>query len=266
MIRAAVLGSPILHSLSPTLHKRAYEILGINGTFEAIEVSASDLGSFLQTRDSSWTGFSLTMPLKEEAMKFASEISRVAAQVSSTNTLIRTPDGWSATSTDVNGFVESLHQHGYSKFESVLIIGSGATARAAAAACAQFTSSLVVVHRSAAREEFMRLAAPNIEMTFMNWTTKLPVAELVINTTPKSAADIFIDQINLPSVFFESLYNPWPTKLLQHLRAKGVFGIDGLDLLIQQGMDQIALMTGISLDRTGLAPDLRAACLAKLGK
>lgn len=266
MIKAAVLGSPISHSLSPTLHAMAYEILGIEGTFEAIEVSAAGLGPFIENCDSSWTGFSLTMPLKEEVMNFASEISSIASQVSSANTLIRASSGWSATSTDVNGFVATLQQHGYSKFESVLIIGAGATARAAAAACEQFTKAITVVHRSASREALMRRAAPNTEMTFLSWNFELPAADLVVNTTPAGVADHFLGRLKNPQVFFEALYNPWPTKLLEHSREKRTFGIDGLDLLIQQGIDQLSLMTGRAVDRADLAPKLRAACLAKLGK
>ncbi|MBC7463366.1 MAG: shikimate dehydrogenase [Actinobacteria bacterium] len=266
MIRAAVLGSPISHSLSPTLHRRAYEVLGIAGTFEAVEVGTADLGAFIASSDSSWTGFSLTMPLKEEVMKFAAKVSDVAMQVASANTLIRVDEGWSATSTDVNGFVQSLHQHGYDSFANVLIIGAGATARAAAAACEKFTDSITVIHRSSSREKLMKAAAPNSEMMFCDWTADVPPAELIINTTPAGVADVFVDRLNSPRVFFEALYNPWPTRLLASARSGGSYGIDGLDLLIHQGIDQVALMSGKSGDRSALASELRSACLAKLVK
>lgn len=265
MIRAAVLGSPISHSLSPTLHRRAYEVLGIEGTFEAIEVSSADLGEFISKSDASWTGFSLTMPLKEEVIKFATEVSDVALQVASANTLIRGAKGWSATSTDVNGFVHSLTQHGVSSFSKVTIIGSGATARAAAAALEKFTHSIAVIHRSSAREALMRAAAPESEMRFFDWNEAIPPSELVVNTTPAGVADIFIGRLSQPNVFFEALYNPWPTRLLVSAREEGAYGIDGLDLLIHQGIDQVALMSGLSVDRNLLAPELRLACLAKLG-
>jgi len=264
MIKAAVLGSPIAHSLSPTLHRRAYEVLGIEGSFEAIEVVSTDLGKFIENCDSSWTGFSLTMPLKEEVIQFATQISALASQVSSANTLIRSGEGWSATSTDVNGFIYSLAQHGFSSFSRVLIIGSGATARAAAAACQTFTDSIAVIHRTPTREKLMRVAAPECEISFFDWNGSVPSAELVINTTPAGAADVFIGRLSDPTVFFEALYNPWPTKLLTAARDSGVYGIDGLDLLIHQGIDQVALMSGIEVDRNLLAPQLRAAGLAKL--
>jgi shikimate dehydrogenase len=264
MITAAVLGSPISHSLSPTLHRRAYEILGIEGTFDAIEVKAEELATFIASRDEKWTGFSLTMPLKEEVMKIAKDISPIARQVSSANTLIRTGSEWSATSTDVNGFVETLKQHGVSAIDRAVIIGSGATARAAAAACEHFTTKIDVIHRSASREVAMRAAAPHSEMHFINWDSMVPATDLLINTTPKGVADIFVDRLIGTPIFFEALYNPWPTKLLQSARENGSFGIDGLDLLIHQGIDQVHLMSGLPVDRDELAPLLRKACLEKL--
>ena len=112
----------------------------------------------------------------------------------------------------------------------------------------------------------MRAAAPNLEMHFLGWNSQLPTADLVINTTPAGVADIFVGRLQIPKVFFEALYNPWPTKLLQYTQSNGSFGIDGLDLLIQQGIDQLALMTGLSIDGNSFAPDLRATCLAKMGR
>ncbi len=66
MINAAVLGSPISHSLSPRLHMSAYKFLGIAGNYEAFDVPAGTLKSFLSDKNRGWTGFSLTMPLKED--------------------------------------------------------------------------------------------------------------------------------------------------------------------------------------------------------
>ena len=265
MIRAAVLGSPISHSLSPVLHLTAYSELGIKGTFQAIEVKSGDLHNFISSKDSSWTGFSLTMPLKEEVIGVANEIEEIAYQVSSGNTLLRCHDGWKVTSTDVNGFIQSLYAHGYGEFEKVLILGSGATARAAVAACTGFTKEITVLHRSAKREEAMRKSAPSIELKFVDWDSKVPASDLVINTTPAGAADKFVGTDIFNGVFFEALYNPWPTKILEFARKSGAYGIDGLDLLIHQGIDQVSIMSGLTIDRAELAPILRSACLAKLG-
>lgn len=266
MIRAAVLGAPISHSLSPILHRCAYKYLGISGEYTAIEVRAEVLADFVKGLDESWTGFSLTMPLKEEILKIADEVDTLAFRINSANTLLRSEIGWQATTTDVAGFTAALASRSVVDFSSVLIIGSGATARAAAAACDSINREIFVLHRSSHREAAMKLAAPSTRIYFIPWDGALPPTDLVINTTPAYVADQFADRLHVrpQSVFFESLYNPWPTKVLANWQAEGGLGIDGLDLLIYQGMEQVSLMTHSTFDRTLLAPILRSACLAAL--
>ena len=267
MIKAAVLGSPVGHSLSPTLHMSAYRALGIEGEYTAIEMKSDQLRSFLLSLDRDWRGFSLTMPLKEEVLKLANEVDPLANSIQSANTLIRTAQGWRATTTDVKGFQEALHANGVDEFTKVLIIGSGATARAAAAAVDQRNREIQVIHRNHGREGAMRKAAPYSSIEFLPWQAPLPVADLTINTTPAGVADHFASQITQSSSgrFFEALYNPWPTKMLDHWRRNGGGVIDGLDLLVYQGMEQIELMTGMNVNRSELAPLLRDAGLAALG-
>lgn len=266
MIRAAVLGSPISHSLSPILHRTAYKELGVQGEYEAFDVNSSQLASFIRDLHDSWTGFSLTMPLKEEVLKIANEVDELALRINSANTLVRSDLGWRGSTTDVNGFTQALLAHGVANFKSVLILGSGATARAAIASCDAIGREIYVVHRSAEREVGMRKAAPSTKISFLPWDVALPTVDLVINTTPAGAADKFVSQIlKQPSgVFFEALYHPWPTNFLARWRQMGGVGIDGLDLLVHQGIDQIELMVGIGIDRRELAPILRKACLAAL--
>ncbi|MBI3430458.1 MAG: shikimate dehydrogenase [Actinobacteria bacterium] len=266
MIKAAVLGSPISHSLSPVLHMAAYRALGIEGEYTAVEVKVGQLRDFLLSLDKSWTGFSLTMPLKEEALKIADEVEVLASLIQSANTLIRSPQGWRAATTDVRGFQEALLAHGVIEFTKVLIIGSGATARAAASAVDFEGREIQVLHRNPGREDAMRKAAPYSLIEFLPWSSILPRVDLMINTTPPGVADHFASQITrAPSgVFFEALYNPWPTKLLNHWRMRDAEVIDGLELLVYQGIDQVALMTGKSVNRAELAPILRDAGLMEI--
>ena len=113
MIDAAVLGSPIGHSLSPLLHNVAYKHLGVQGQYEAIEVKSGQLSEFLSTTQKDV--FSLTMPLKEEALGVAHDVSQIAKKISGGNTLVRSGTGWNLTSTDVEGFKYALLAHGISK-------------------------------------------------------------------------------------------------------------------------------------------------------
>ena len=259
--RAAVLGSPISHSLSPALHNAAYLALDIEGKYDAVEVKSDQLRGFMEQvrkTDANWIGFSLTMPLKEEVLKVADKVDPLAKQINSANTLIPTLDGWFATSTDVAGFIWALAQHDVTNFKSVQIIGAGGTARAAAAAIDAPGVKLEVISRSPEREADMRKAVALSELRFASWENVVLDADLVINTTPKGAAD------SLQSgngVLFESLYHPWPTKLASGWNGKV---IDGMDLLIHQAIDQIHLMTGFVIDRKLMYPLLRAAGEAEI--
>lgn len=266
MIRGAVLGSPISHSLSPVLHRTAYEKLGVFGRYQAIDVTSDHLGEFVSGLDESWTGLSLTMPLKEIVLKVADEVDDLAMRINSANTLVRSPKGWRALTTDVNGFSQALLSNGVTEFNKVIILGSGATARAAAASCDGPNRQIMVIHRSPGREDAMRKCVQFANLVFADWGTELAEADLLINATPAGVADSYAERLPVlvHGVYFESLYNPWPTKMLAGWRASSGLGIDGLDLLVHQGIDQVELMTGKSVQRAVLAPVLRMACLAAM--
>lgn len=264
MINAAVLGSPINHSLSPLLHSLAYEHLGLMAQYEAIEVRAGELEKFLAETDKN--ALSLTMPLKEEALKVADVVSDVAARISCGNTLLLNKGVWSLTSTDVSGFDHALHMHGFEKVESVLIIGAGATARAAVSSVSQIAKSVSVISRNPEREAAMNQASL-VDVTYLPWelTSQINTATLVINTTPNQAADFFTSSINTPSgTFFEVLYHPWPTSISQVWSKSSGYVIDGLDLLIHQAISQIEIFAGITCDRRFLYTKMRAAAVQKL--
>ena len=259
--RAAVLGSPISHSLSPALHNAAYLSLGIEGKYDAVEVKSGELDAFMkQVREANvnWIGFSLTMPLKEETLLVADKVDPLAKQINSANTLLPTLDGWLATSTDVSGFIWALAQHEVANFQRVQIIGAGATARAAAAAIDAPGREIEVINRNPERESALRNSVVDATLTFRSWQDVTLDADLVINTSPKHAAD------NLPTgrgVLFESLYDPWPTNLAANWKGQV---IDGMDLLIHQAIDQIHLMTGYVIDRQLMYKVLRTAGEAEL--
>ncbi len=264
MINAAVLGSPISHSLSPLLHSLAYEHLGLTAQYEAIEVRAGELEKFLAETDKN--ALSLTMPLKEEALKVADIVSDVAARISCGNTLSLNNGVWSLTSTDVSGFDHALHMHGLEKIESVLIIGAGATARAAVSSVSQIAKSVCVISRNPEREAAMNQASSS-DVTYLPWefTNEINTATLVINTTPNQAADFFTSSINTPSgTFFEVLYHPWPTSMSKIWSESRGHVIDGLDLLIHQAISQIEIFSGITCDRQFLYKKMRETAVQKL--
>ena len=129
-INYAVLGSPIAHSKSPALHRAAFAASGIEGSYGAHEL-AGGLANYVSTLDESWQGLSLTMPLKEEALDVAEQLHPLAISTRAANTLIRVSGAWLGYNTDVLGLQQAVSNQ---TFETVGILGNGATARSAAVA------------------------------------------------------------------------------------------------------------------------------------
>ena len=261
MINAAVLGSPISHSLSPRLHMCAYKHLNISGNYGSFDVPAGTLRDFLKDKADGWTGFSLTMPLKEEVLSVAEVIDPLVKRIQSGNTLVRQGDSWILHSTDVRGFQSAWNHENPSKPKSVLIVGSGATARAAAAAFDDESTAISVLHRNPEREESMRASVNLSNMKFLPWqfSNDFYESDLVVNTTPKSVLDSFAQELSQKpqGTFFDVIYNPWPTQFATAWSRTGSAVISGLDLLIAQGIGQIKLFSGIDFDAQELSTFLK---------
>jgi shikimate dehydrogenase len=268
-LRGAVLGSPIAHSLSPLLHKTAFKALGITGEYTAIEVSGGGLQKFLEERGSEFDYLSLTMPLKEEVLELQSsdkvnvKVDELGKRIQSINTLVKTGDGWSATSTDGSGFVKSLVNAGYDRFERVLVLGAGGTARAVAGALDDIASSVDVMRRSVRRSPAIAACFEKIECSFLDWddSADLSSYDLVVNTTPSGAADLVAENLsrNIKGLLFDVLYKPWPTLLARRWSDSGGKIISGLELLLYQGIDQLSLVTDLA--GTEIDKDLRLALI-----
>lgn len=270
MINGAVLGSPISHSLSPQLHNIAYDFLKINAEYTRYEVQSGDLPKFLALHPE-LNSLSLTMPLKEEALKITDAISPISNQIKSGNTLSKKDGKWSLTSTDVEGFLMALAANNVKLSESIVILGSGATARAVAAAIDSDKSiqsrQIHIIHRNPDRESGMRLAAPSSELIFHSWDSSklLNEVSLVVNTSPAGAADVFCADLSKPvGVYFEALYNPWPTALLKKFNDLGQETIDGIELLVHQGISQIEIFSGVKVDRKTLSEIMRSRAIELL--
>ena len=266
MIKAAVLGSPISHSLSPLLHRCAYAQLGVEASYEAIEVKAHGLDQFINESDDSWTGFSLTMPLKEEVIVYADHVDDLAKRINSANTLSKVEGEWHATSTDVIGFTNALAMHSIETKGHIVILGAGATARAAAAACDSSASHITIINRSLSRVQAMSDAVIESELSFLSWDdlSVLSEADLVISTAPAGVTDSMAIPAKTSAPYFEALYKPWPTQASALWQSRGGIVIDGLDLLIHQAIAQIGIFSGIEFDVADMYSKLRAVGLAAL--
>ncbi|KAB8162605.1 shikimate dehydrogenase [Streptomyces sp. 3MP-14] len=252
--RAAVLGSPIAHSLSPVLHRAAYRALGLTGwRYDRFEVGEAELASFLGGLGQEWAGLSLTMPLKRAVIPLLDEISDTAASVSAVNTVLLTDDGRAlGENTDIPGLVAALAERGVTGVERATVLGAGATAASAVAALRRLGAAEVTACvRGEARAAEMRAWGERLGVTVVPapWAeaAKALDAPLVIATTPAGATDALADAVPAePGVLFDVLYEPWPTALAAAWSAAGGKVVGGLDLLVHQAVCQVELMTGLA--------------------
>jgi shikimate dehydrogenase len=261
MIRGAVLGSPITHSLSPRLHRALFEYLKIDGSYEAIEVKSGELSRFFSERSEEFDYLSLTMPLKEEALSLGLPIDSIATRIQSANTLYKDGANWKVTSTDGSGFMQALKEKKLETFSSVLILGAGGTARAVAGVLDSVSKAITVLGRSSTREEALAQAVQVADFKYELWRQNIGFDEydLVVNTTPAGAADLLAENVQdfVSAPLFDVIYNPWPTVLASRwLDSSGVV-INGLELLLYQGIDQVEKTIGEISYRTELASHLR---------
>jgi shikimate dehydrogenase len=248
-MRAAVLGRPVAHSLSPLLHRAAYAALGLDDwTYDALDIGADDLPVLLAGLGEEWRGFSVTMPCKQAAVAAADLVEPLPRLLRAANTLVRTEAGWRAENTDVQGIGMALRLAGVEDVESAVILGAGGTAAAAAVALSSLGAQRIeiAVREPARAADVVRVldvlgvpsAVTQLDETALD-------APLVVSSVPIDAQPALL---GLPwsdrHTLLDVLYAPWPTPLADRLREVGATVVGGLELLFWQATVQVELMTG----------------------
>ncbi|HWC35997.1 MAG TPA: shikimate dehydrogenase [Mycobacteriales bacterium] len=256
-IGAAVLGSPIAHSLSPALHQAAYDAVGLVGwRYRAIECTEERLeGMLLQLDEEGLAGVSLTMPLKRAVVPLAAATDGIVEMVGAANTLLFGADGrWVAANTDVQGFVLSLYRAGLRALRGdVWLLGAGATACSALAGLAELSvTEVVVVARRPEAVGAIREVADKcgIRLHVRPWSDAAAAVtgELVVSCVPAGATDdlaVAIESASPRGLWFDVVYAPWPTPAAAAWDRAGGRIIGGLDLLVEQAAEQVRLMSGV---------------------
>ena len=261
--RCAVLGDPVAHSLSPTLHRAAYPLLGLAWAYDAVPVGAGDLAGFLAGLDGWWRGLSLTMPLKREALALAGDVTTDRARLAGgVNTLVLSAGRVvRADNNDLPGAVAAVRERYDGPVTGGTVLGGGATAASTGLALCELgarevrllarrperaadAAAAVAAHPSAPRVEVLPLDAAPV------------TGEVVVSTVPAAAQDDgLLARCAETPVVFEALYDPWPTPLAAAATGSGRVLVGGLDLLVHQAVLQLELFTG----RSALAGEVLAA-------
>ncbi len=246
-----MLGHPVAHSLSPVLHRAAYAELGLDWTYEALDVREPELAEVLDGLDGAWRGLSLTMPLKRTVVPLVDELTAQAEQAQAANTLVLEGRRRVGHNTDVPGAEAALDERHPGPLRRAVVLGGGATAASVLLALAGrgCTEATLLVRDPARVAETLAVVgrhprAPRLDVGTLPPTAPLP-ADVLVSTVPAAAQDeAVLGLVSSAGVVFEVRYDPWPTPLAARALDLGVPLVGGLDLLVHQAARQVELMTG----------------------
>lgn len=266
MPSAAVLGKPVHHSLSPVLHRAAYDALGLaEWSYSAIECDEAALAGLVRSSGPDVAGYSCTMPLKREVLRVADSVSARAAAIGAGNTLLQVDGEWFAENTDWIGIAQALAETGVPEAAELLLLGAGGTAQAALAVV-EPGSQVTVLVRDIARAEDLHDAAGRLEIEVQVHSLDrigelAPRADVLISTLPGGAADALVGSFEWQSrqVLLDVVYAGWPTALAASAEAAGVAVASGALMLLHQAVRQVELMTGLPVAGTAAEQAMREA-------
>jgi shikimate dehydrogenase len=253
--RAAVLGSPIEHSLSPVLHRAAYASLGLRGwQYDAVQVATeAELADFVVHCDASWAGLSLTRPLKRWVQPLLSGQSELAAATGAVNTVVFDADGArTGHNTDVHGIVQALREQGLHECRHAVVLGGGATACSAVAALGRLGClAPQVVVRSVQRAADVTAVgrASGLDVVLVDWAEAGPLlaeADVVVSTVPADAHEAvrqLLGPVSVSGLLLDVTYHPWPSGAATAWERSGGHALGGFTMLVHQAAEQVRLMT-----------------------
>ncbi len=246
-----VIGSPVEHSLSPTIHNAAFAALGLDWTYFAVAVPAGRAPSALAAmRSLRLGGMSVTMPHKEAVAAAIDVLTPRAERLGAVNCVSWRGTQLEGDSTDGPGFLDALRvDHGWDPAgRRTVVIGAGGAARAVVAALAEAgAASVAVVNRSPERAE--RAAALAGPAGAVAGPEAVADADLVVNATPLGMGgdgSLAVDPSRLGpgQVVADLVYDPVETPLLAAARAAGAVPVTGVGMLVHQAAHAFRRWTG----------------------
>ena len=259
----ALIGNPISHSLSPIMQNAAFQYLGLDLIYIAIPCRNEDLKIVLNSlKKINCIGLNITIPFKETVFDLCNEISPIANQLKAINTLkLNSEREWSATNTDVEGFIYPLKNLNLRNKQSI-VLGSGGAARSVIQGLINlnFSAISVVSRNKKSLNGLIKNFGNQIKIEGLihnddRTQNFIKEADLIVNTTPVGMkidtnetnelpyGEIFWRSLNEKTIVYDLIYNPAPTDLLKFSAKRGCMTIDGLQMLIAQGMRSLSFWT-----------------------
>lgn len=250
-----VIGSPISHTLSPLIHKTFLEAMGIEYEYRAVDIKKGGLLEYIDyVKENNVLGFNITMPHKQDIIEYLDEIDAEAGIYGSVNTVKNENGKLKGFNTDADGYKMALAEAGVSlKNLNIAVIGAGGAASAVVIKAAlEGAESITILNRDIQKARllaektlaktgfFVKTDVFNIE----NANKACKDADLLINATPLGMSGItenfcdlsFVDVLKSSAAVSDLIYNPPETKLIEYAKVRGLNTLNGLGMLIYQGL------------------------------
>jgi shikimate dehydrogenase len=259
---AAVIGSPISHSLSPAIHNAAFAAARRDGEYVAVECGVSEVEATMESLQSAGLlGLSVTMPLKGTVIDFLDFVTPDADFLNAVNCISFGASGSIGHNTDGDGCCDALIEQGgvHLRGATAVLLGAGGTARSIALALVRRGAHVVVVNRtqSNALDLVNSFAGFGDEVSIsVGDQSSIASASILVNATSvgMNSSDLPIDPIHLHSqlTVLDAVYSPLETSLLVRARETGATVVDGLWMLIHQARHQQKLWFGEFSDASAM--------------
>lgn len=243
----ALFGNPVGHSLSPRMHRTAYEEMGIAARYEAYRVeNAGEIVPMMKSLGID--GASVTLPFKEAIIGDLDEITESARTIGAVNTILNREDGLIGDNTDWIGLVRDLKDYVQIKGKTFAVLGAGGMARAAVFGLLQEGGIPVIFNRTQERGAALARAFNSLSLPLDALDDFR--AEALIQTTPVGMAPntdrspLKREILTNFRYVMDAIYNPLTTKLLRDAKEMGCLTINGVGLFVHQGAEQIRIWTG----------------------
>ena len=262
-----VIGNPVQHSLSPMIHNGAFKRLGWNAVYLAFEVKNVE-EALRGIRGLGVKGVSVTIPFKTEVLPFLNKVEGLAKKVGAVNTIVNREGKLIGYNTDCDGALEALEHKMDLRGKRAVLLGAGGAARAIGFGLKERGVPLIVVNRSRERGQALckELGCDYLPVPSLARMKRGELeADIIINATslgmvPQEGVTPFPKELLKKGMMvMDIVYEPLQTRLLREAQEKGCVTVDGLEMLIRQGMAQFEIWTGRKLGFGQIRKDLRRA-------
>ncbi|RXK19418.1 shikimate dehydrogenase [Macrococcus sp. DPC7161] len=266
-MKFAVIGHPILHSLSPLMHHANFKALNRDDEYIALNI---DPNHFHHIKDiinqSQLDGFNVTIPYKVDIMQYCDEIDLLAQKIGAVNTVAIQDGKWIGYNTDADGYIMDLKQNcNIDYIKQVLIIGAGGASRALATKLYDLGCNITITNRSQNRLSDWKIPTEYIALSDIN-KIDLKQFQLIINTTPVGMSGfnnemlIDLNHCQKDTMISDIIYNPAETEFLKQAKDLKLPYFNGLGMFVNQGALSFKYWTGIDANREAM----KAAVIKKL--